>query len=141
MLTAEVQVEAERASRYLVQLCRHAASMAGTDGHQFRTHAAGHSPVRDQVQVRAEWSETHGVIRFDPWGQCTLEATATALVLRIEATGADGLRQIQDVITSDLGRFGRRDHLRVNWHHTEAPDADPAIRRPARAERPPSDPG
>jgi hypothetical protein len=73
--------------------------------------------------------DTHGVIRFDPWGRCTIEATATTLALRVEATGEDGLRQIQDVIASDLGRFGRRDHLSVNWQ-TEAPGAaggDPKV--------------
>jgi uncharacterized protein len=116
MPTAEAQVETGRPSRYLVQLCEHANAMAGAQG---RTHSGR---AHHQVQVQAEWSDTHGVIRFEPWGRCTLEATATALVLRIEATGEDGLRRLQDLVAADLARFGRRDHLTVEWN----PGPDPA---------------
>jgi uncharacterized protein len=109
MPTATAQIETDRPSRYLIQLCEHANTMAGAQGrmHSGRAH--------HQVQVQAEWSDTHGVIHFEPWGRCTLEATTTTLLLRVEATGEDGLRRLQDVIAADLGRFGRRDHLTVNW--------------------------
>src|SRR6266700_2014910 len=99
MLTAEAQIETERPSRYLVQLCRHAAAMGGSD-----------------VRVSAEWAESRGVVRFDPWGQCAIEASADTLTLRVEATDEEDLRQIQDVLTRDLGRFGRRERLPVKWH-------------------------
>jgi hypothetical protein len=119
-LTAEAQIETGRPSRYLVQLCEHANAMAGAKGRMRRMHSGrAHD---HQVQVHAEWSDTHGVIRFEPWGQCTLEATSTALVLRIEAAGEDDLRRLQDLIAADLARFGRRDHLTVSWD----PDPDPA---------------
>lgn len=117
MPTAEARIETERPSRYLVQLCRHANAMSETEGHGHRTHAGSPRP-----DVRAEWSETRGLIRFDPWGECTIEATATTLVLRIEAAGEDGLRRIQEVVTADLGRFGRRDRLAVSWHEAESSD-------------------
>jgi hypothetical protein len=115
MLTVEAQIETERASRYLVQLCKHASAMAGARGHRFRRHAGGHTPARSEVQVHAEWSETHGTISFTPWGQCTIQANASTLAVRVEAADEENLRQIQDVITRDLDRFGQRDHLTVNW--------------------------
>jgi hypothetical protein len=110
MPAATAQVVTDRPSRYLVQLCEHANAMTGAQG---RMHSG-----RPQAQVQAEWSDTHGVIHFEPWGRCTLEATATTLVLRVEATGEDGLQRLQDIIAADLGRFGRRDHLTVNWVST-----------------------
>jgi uncharacterized protein len=113
MPTAEARIETGRPSRYLAQLCEHANAMAGS---QHRMH-----PGRAHHQVRAESSGTHGVIHFEPWGRCTLEATATALVLRVEATSEDGLRRIQDIIAADLARFGRRDHLTVDWDGTGTP--------------------
>jgi hypothetical protein len=122
MPTAEAQIETGRPSRYLVQLCQHAAAM-GSAPHGHRAHHGDGPPTR----VQAEWSGTLGVIRFDPWGQCTVEATATTLTLRIEAAGENELRQIRDLITSDLTRFGRRDQLSVTWQHGEAPGADPAV--------------
>jgi hypothetical protein len=122
MPTAEARIETERPSRYLVQLCQHAAAMGGAP-HGHRAHR-GDGPV---ARVEAEWSGTLGVIRFDPWGQCTVEATATTLTLRIEAAGENELRRIRDVITSDLTRFGRRDQVSVIWQLSEAPGADPAV--------------
>lgn len=109
MLIAEARIETDRPSRYLVQLCEHANAMAGSQG---RTHSGR---AHHQVRVRAERSDTHGVIHFEPWGRCTLEATATTLVLRIEATAEDGLRRVRDIIGADLARFGRRDDLTVEW--------------------------
>jgi hypothetical protein len=112
--TAEALLETDRPTRYLVQLCRHAAAMSG-EGHRARTHAA---PAHRRVRVEAEWSDTRGVLTFDPWGRCTVEATATTLLLRVEAGGEEGLRRIQDVIAADLARFGRRDRLEVTWRRT-----------------------
>ncbi len=65
--------------------------------------------------MRAEWTKTHGVLAFTPWGQCTLTADTATLNLRIDAGDEDGLRKIQDVLTRDLDRIGRRDGLTVTW--------------------------
>lgn len=124
MPTAEARIETDRPSRYLVQLCRHAAAMGGTDGHQPRVHLRG-MLARRQVQVRAEWSETEGTLRFIPWGTCTITADADTLTLRIDADDEEGLHQLQDVIARDLNRFGRRDQLTVNWSQPETPSAQP----------------
>jgi hypothetical protein len=119
----EGRVETERPSRYLVQFCKHAAAMGG-GGHSPRTHLHGGAARRD-VQVQAEWSDTHGTITFIPWGRCAIAAEESILTLCIEAGDEDGIRQIQDVITRDLDRFSRRDPLAVTWHRPEAPDAMP----------------
>ncbi len=121
MLTAEAQIETGRPGRYLVQLCKHAAAMGSARGHRIRMHAGGDNAAGREVQVHAEWSETRGVVRFDPWGQCAIEAGADGLTLRAEATDEEDMRQIQDVLTRDLGRFGRRERLTVSWHRPEAP--------------------
>ncbi|MDT4937040.1 MAG: uncharacterized protein QOG80_711 [Pseudonocardiales bacterium] len=112
MQTAVAHIATARATRYLVQFCEHARAMGG--GHGGARMHLGAAAHRD-VQVHAEWSDTRGVITFTPWGQCTLTAAADALTLRIEATDEEGLGKIQDVITRDLDRFGRRDRLTVAW--------------------------
>ena len=112
MLTAEAHVETARASRYLVQFCKHADAMSGHRGHG--VHPGGMLARRD-VRVHADWSDTRGVVAFSPWGRCTLTAGETSLIFRVEATDEEKLRQIQDIITRDLGRFARRDGLTVTW--------------------------
>jgi hypothetical protein len=129
MLTMEARIETDRPGRYLRQLCKHAASMGGARGHGARVHLR-RMLARDEVQVHAEWSDTHGVVTFDPWGLCTIQAVANALTLRIEAADEESLLRIQDIVTRNLDRFGRRDRLTVEWQQPAAPsvspDADPA---------------
>ncbi|MGF7234571.1 MAG: DUF2218 domain-containing protein [Frankia sp.] len=113
MLIVETQIETERPSRYLVRFCKHAASMGG-HRHRPRMHLAD-AIARREVQVHADWSDTHGVVTFTSWGQCTITANADTLTLRVEATDEENLRKIQDIIAKDFDRFGRRDGLTVNW--------------------------
>jgi hypothetical protein len=117
MLTAEARIDTERPSRYLVQLCKHAAAMGATQGHGPRVHLRG-LLTRREVQVHAEWTDTHGTVTFTPWGRCTLTADATTLTVRIDAADEDDVCRIQDVITRNLNRFGRRERLTVQWHRT-----------------------
>jgi hypothetical protein len=123
MPTLEAQVETERASRYLVQFCKHAAAMGG-GGHTMRMHLHGMLNRRD-VQVAAEWSDTRGAVTFTPWGRCTLASDTKTLTLRIEAAGEDGLEQIRDVVSRDLERFSRRDPLTVTWHRSGTSEVPP----------------
>jgi|HubBroStandDraft_5_1064220.scaffolds.fasta_scaffold648176_1 hypothetical protein len=120
MLSTEALIETDRPSRYLIQLCEHAAAMAGTRGHRPRMHAGGGSPAHRDVQVHAEWSDTDGCIRFGPWGTCTITTDPAGLMLRVEAPDAEKLQLIQDVLAGDIGRFGRRDQLTVDWHSLPA---------------------
>jgi hypothetical protein len=116
MLTAEARIDTERPSRYLVQVCQHAAKIGGSHEHRRFSYAQGEAVGRSDLQVRAEWSETNGTLTFDSWGECALQATTDALVLRIEATDDANLRQIQDVLSADLARIGRREGLTLNWN-------------------------
>jgi hypothetical protein len=113
------EVRTERASRYLVQFCKHAAAM-GDGGHTPRMHP--HTTLaRREVQVTADWSDTNGTVTFTPWGRCTLAADGDTLTLRIDSADEHGLSQIRDVIERDLQRFSRRDPLTVTWQRPETP--------------------
>ena len=130
MLTAQAQVKTHRSSRYLVQLCRHAAAMGDIDGDRPRTHGGSAAPAGHEVQLQAEWSDTHGTVSFAPRGRCTLQASEDTLTLRVEATDEGTLRRLQEVLTRNLERFGRRDRLTVAWQQPVTPavrpgDADP----------------
>ena len=117
------QIPTERASRYLVQFCKHAAAL-GSGGHTPRMHL--HAPMgRRDVQVAAEWSPTSGTVTFTPWGTCTLTATDDTLTLRIDAADEAGLAQIRDVINRDFERFSSRDPISVTWRRIEDPGAAP----------------
>lgn len=117
----QAHIRTERARRYLVQFCKHAAAMGG-GGHTPRIHL--HTTMaRREVQVAAEWSETSGIVTFTPWGQCTLAADVGTLRLRIDAADEDGLAQIRDVIARDFERFSRRDPVTVIWQRPETPGA------------------
>jgi hypothetical protein len=119
----QAQIQTDRASRYLVQFCKHAAAMGG-GGHTPRMHL--HAPLaRGEVQVAAEWSDTSGTVTFTPWGRCTLSADDRILTLRIDADDEDGAARIRDVVTRDFERFTRRDPVTVTWQRSESPGAAP----------------
>ena len=116
MLTAEACIATERPSRYLVQLCKHFDNKGRNLGHRPRTHAL--PEVRpDQIQV--EWTESEGTLRL-PWGQCTLQAVPGTLRVHVEADDQENLGRLQDLVTTHIGRFSRRDPLRVEWQPSEA---------------------
>ena len=127
MLNAEARVATDRASRYLVQLCRHAGHMRRRHADRMQTgHTEGHGPRAHHgdgaapTVERTEWSDTHGVIKL-AWGQCTLQATSAALTLRVEAADIEHLRRIQDGVARRLETFGWRERLKVEWQSSEAP--------------------
>ena len=62
----------------------------------------------------AEWSATSGTVRLD-WGGWTMQAGPGTLRLRAEAADEASLRRIQDMLTTRLENFGRREHLTVTW--------------------------
>ena len=129
MPVLEAQIETERASRYLVQFCKHAAAM-GSGGHSPRMHLHG-TVARREVQVAAEWSDTSGTVTFTPWGLCTLAVDDGVLTVRIDTADEDGLAQIRDVVTRDFARFSQRDPLAVTWQRSDDPGVAPF--RPIRA--------
>jgi hypothetical protein len=55
-----------------------------------------------------------GAVSLD-WGRWTMRAFPGRLTVRAEAAGQESLRRIQDLLTARLQKFGRREHLTVNW--------------------------
>jgi hypothetical protein len=115
---AEAQVETDRASRYLVQFCRHIDQMVRSRRHKPRSHGEGrHLPPKVE---RVQWSDTEGSVSFG-WGHCTLRADADALTLRAEAADEENLRRLTGLLAHRLETIGRRDRLRVTWLDPQAP--------------------
>ena len=114
MLTAEADIRTEHAATYLARLCGHAGKM-GTAGRRLghRRLSRAHGDAPPEVR-RAECSGTEGTVSLD-WGQWTMQAFPGRLTVRAEAADQESLRRIQDLLTSRLQQFGRREHLTVNW--------------------------
>lgn len=113
MQTAEARIPTDRANHYLAQLCRHASKMD--------KHPSGGRPPRSRHAVdspppvlHVDWSDTIGTIRFGD-GQCTIQASDGALLLRVEAITENALHRLQDGIAHRLETFGHREHLTVHW--------------------------
>ena len=125
MPTAEARHPTGQPSRYLIQLCQHAASI----NHKTHRHP-GRAQARPDIQ-HVEWSDTHGTLDLG-WGRCTMHAGPGMLTVRAEAATGESLQRVQDLIARDLERFGRREHLQVNWqplpnaHGTSRQTASPA---------------
>ncbi|MGI5451776.1 DUF2218 domain-containing protein [Streptomyces sp. CA-249302] len=123
MFTAEAHVETERPSRYLVQLCKHFDNKGRhLGGHRPRNHGTGDPQPSTEVrpdQIHVEWTDSQGTVRL-PWGTCTLRTAPGELVLRAQSPDEEGLRRVQDLVTSHITRFSRRDPLKVDWRRSEA---------------------
>ncbi|MCP2261199.1 hypothetical protein LX15_004920 [Streptoalloteichus tenebrarius] len=91
MPNSEARVATERASRYLVQLCKH----------------LGH-------KVTAEWTEERGRVDFG-FGTCVMEAVDGALVMRAEGQDDEALGRVEHIAGDHLERFAARDGLKVTW--------------------------
>ena len=118
MLTAIARVPTEHPGRYLAQLCRH-AQQVGRLRHRPPSHGAGDTQPPPEVK-HVERSDTRGIIDFG-WGRCTMQADGNMLTLRAEAADEQNLQLTQDIVTRDIERFGRRDHLNVTWQRSGAP--------------------
>ncbi len=120
MQMAEAVIETEQPSRYLEQLCRHAKQMGGTMGRfSHLRRAMDHAGSRPELR-HVEWTETSGNVVLN-WGQWTMQASPGVLRVRAEATSAEDLGRIQDLVTARLEGFGRRSNLQVVWHPLSSP--------------------
>jgi hypothetical protein len=126
MLSSEATVETNDPARYLAQFCKHAAAMGEHAPTMLRRHAqgarahmSGGELARGELQLSVECSETSGAVKFTPWGQCTIAVDGERLLLRADARDADGLRRIQDIISGDLERWGKRENLQVAWRELD----------------------
>lgn len=114
MLIAEADIRTEHAARYLARLCGHAGKM-GTAGHRVGHRRPSHAPGDVPPEVRrVECSGTEGTVSLN-WGQWTMRALPGLLAVRAEAADQESLRRIKDLLTARLQKFGRREHLTVNW--------------------------
>ena len=114
MLTAEADIRTDHAATYLARLCGHAGKMGTAGrrlGHRRPSRARGGAPPEVR---RVECSGTEGTVSLD-WGQWIMQAFPGRLTVRAEAADQESLRRIQDLLTSRLQKFGRREHLTVNW--------------------------
>ena len=119
MLTAQAYIRTEAPSRYLTQLCRHANSM-GSQMHKLARLHGGRPQDRPEVK-NVEWTDIDGTLTLSI-GRCILHASADTLTVRAEAADEESLRQVQELVTRDLERFGKRKHLTVTWQQPETTD-------------------
>lgn len=121
MLTAEAVIRTEHSERYLARLGMHAGKMRQHLGSRLRAHGSGQAPPEMQ---HAEWSATRGTVRLN-WGGWTMQATPGTLTLRAEAPDRASLQRIQEMLTTRLEKFGRREHLTVTWHQAATSAGEP----------------
>jgi hypothetical protein len=121
LLTAEAVIQTEHPERYLARLGTHAAKMRQHLGSRLRAHGSSQTPPEMQ---HAEWSATRGTVRLN-WGGWTMQATPGTLTLRAEAADQASLQRIQDMLTTRLEKFGRREHLTVTWQQAATPAGEP----------------
>ncbi|HEX5299681.1 MAG TPA: DUF2218 domain-containing protein [Streptosporangiaceae bacterium] len=66
-----------------------------------------------------ERAGTEATISLDR-GQWTVRALPDRLAVRVETAEEEDLRRIQDLLTTRLERFRRREHLTVTWQAATA---------------------
>ncbi|MGW4511312.1 DUF2218 domain-containing protein [Streptomyces sp. NPDC004393] len=131
MPTAEAHLATDRASRYLVQLCRHLGRMTRMSHRPL----GGHGEGRMMPEVRhVDYTNTHGTVDFAD-GRWTLDATADTLTLRVDADDEQALRRLQDGIAARIEKIGRRDGLQARWRRVGT-DTLPQARRDAEGQAP-----
>lgn len=134
MYSAAAEIPTDRASRYLVQLCKHFSNKGSALRHRPRFHAGGGRPVTEAeaALMRVQWSETRGEVDFG-WALCSLQATSATLVIQAQAQDSDSLQRAMDVVTAHLGRYSRRQPLTVRWQHgRQAEDPEHSGQDPAK---------
>lgn len=122
MPTVEATVQTTNAVRYVTQLARHGVAMADGRGHRMRMHG-GSNPLADgEVSLQVEQAAHRTTLTFDPWGTCTARAEGGLLMLRVDASDEQSVQRLQDIITRDIERFGRREQLTLAWGRTDQPE-------------------
>ena len=119
MPAAEADIRTDHAASYLARLCGHAAKMSQAS-HRLPHRPRGHDRHSGPPEVRrVERSGTEATVSLD-LGEWTMRALPGRLAVRAEAADEQDLRRIQDLLTTRLERFGRREHLTVTWRTATA---------------------
>lgn len=129
MPSAKAHVPTDRASRYLVQLCKHLNHQGRHLRHRPRTHrpesdvgtGAGAGAGHPAFQAQLTWDDNDATIDFGQ-GRCTVHAAAETLAFRADAEDEQTLHHIEQLIADHLARFSRRNPLTVCWEASEEHD-------------------
>ncbi len=100
MYAADARVNSDKASRYLIQLCKHFAH-----------------------KTPAEYDGTQGRVDFRP-GLCLLTASANELVVTCEASTASELDRVKYIVEDHIVRFGWREKIGVEWMERRSTASD-----------------
>jgi hypothetical protein len=112
--SAQTRIRTANAAAYLARLCGHLSKLARAGritGHGPRLHTSGGQPP---AVLQAEHTRDAGTVTLS-WGQLTLRATENELTIRASAGNQDNLQHIQDMTAGRLTKFGRREHLDIQW--------------------------
>jgi hypothetical protein len=112
--SAETRIPTANAAAYLARLCGHLSKLASASrppGHGPRLHARG---TQLPAVLHAEHTHDTGTITLSS-GQLTLHAAADQLTIRADAGSQENLQRIQDMTAGRLAKFGRREHLDIQW--------------------------
>ncbi|MCG7392847.1 DUF2218 domain-containing protein [Microvirga sp. ACRRW] len=88
---SQAHVQTTKASRYLVQLCKHFAH-----------------------KIEVEYDTQKGHATF-PWGTCTMQAEENQLILQCMGADEAGLERVQDVVKTHLEGFAFREKPSIVW--------------------------
>ena len=130
MPAAEADIATDHAASYLARLCGHADKM-GQASHRPRARDRHGGPPEVR---RVERSGTEATVSLD-LGRWTMRVLPGRLAIRAEAADQEDLRRIQDLLTTRLERFGRREHLTVTWQAATAEARTTAGQEDHQAER------
>lgn len=114
MPSAQGRIQTPSAAAYLARLCGHLSKLAGASrfpGHGPRMHTSGGQPP---AVLHAEHTHDTGTITLS-CGQLTLRATTDELTINAAADSQENLRRMQDMTAGRLAKFGRREHLGIQW--------------------------
>src|SRR3954471_19925365 len=78
------------------------------------------TPLADgDVSLHVDQTADQTTLTFEPWGTCTARTTDGQLMLRIDAPDEQSMQRLQDIITRNVERFGRREQLTLAWRRAE----------------------
>lgn len=98
MFENKATVATDKASKYLVQLCKHFAH-----------------------KVEVDYTETEGTVHFPP-GICWMQADAAGLTMHCRAEDLRGVLMMQGILDNHLPRFAWREELTIAWPKLEGED-------------------
>jgi hypothetical protein len=115
--TAEAIIHTADPARYISRLRRHTGKMGGHAHLRMRHDRQPPDPGSTHTPPRithAEWSDSAGTVIMN-WGNWTVQAAGSTLTVRVQAADEESLKRIQDMLTTRLESFGRREQLRLTW--------------------------